>query len=823
MELAQRGESNMTFASDIVSSLLRTIRSLNRRRAYTSMVVAILCLGIGSSTAIFSLVDAVLLKSLPFDRPDSIAVLFADGSARGQGNRMATTVGDFVDWRANASPAFTALAALRNESRRITSVDTPVVPLVHAVSANYFDVLGSRPLVGRTFREGEDTPGREGVVVVSYAIWQTVFGGDRSVVGRVIDLDGKPHTVIGIMPADFYTAHIFNVQPGLWVPAPFDAQRADRLTRDVLVYGRMADGVSLERAQAAMAAAATRISQAHPDTDDRWSIALVPVREHTVGAFTHVAGALLVAVGLVLLIACANVANLALVRGAERAGEIAVRTALGASRGQITAELLLESSVLALAGGAVGTVLATLVLPLLVHLIPIGSGVPFLDRAVVDARVLAFATAASIGSAMLVALLPSRQASRIDVVAGLRSSARGSVQSAGGPWRQAIVGGEVALAVVVVMSAALMWQTLLRLDRTPAGFAVDRIAKLRTSLRGDAFATPSARIAHFDELQRQLQNVAGVESVSGVSFEPPTQAGMISAVRLRLPGRSDDAASAPAAVSRAVLPDYFEAMSIPIVSGRPLSHADRRDGARVAVISVTMARRCFADVDPIGRAFAVDAPGAPPLTIVGVAGDVLSAGLDPAPQPIFYVPYAQNAAPVMTMVMRVPQGDPKAVLREAERIAWGISPATNVYAVGTIARDMADANWRTRFAASVMGGFAGLSLLLAAAGLYVVVSYTVLQRRAEIGMRIALGASAADIVSMVLRDGLRAVVVGLVIGAAAAAALTQTMAGLLYGVRPGDVPTLIAVSLGLLVVAVVACAEPAIRASRLDPQLALRD
>jgi putative ABC transport system permease protein len=521
--------------------------------------------------------------------------------------------------------------------------------------------------------------------------------------------------------------------------------------------------------------------------------------------------------------ACANVTNLALVRGAERAGEIAVRAALGASRGQITAELLLESAVLAAAGGAVGTLLAMLVLPVLIHLIPTGSGVPFLDRAVVDARVLAFAAAASVGSAVLVALLPSRQASRLDVIAGLRNTGRGTVHSAGGAWRHALVGSEVALAVIVVMAAALMWQTLISLDRTPAGFAVDRIAKLRTSLRGDAFATASARITHFDELQRQLQSVPGMAAVSGVSFEPPTQAGMISAVRLRLPGHSDDPASAPAAVSRAVLPDYFEAMSIPIVSGRALSRADRRDGARVAVISATMARRYFAGVDPIGRRFAVDVPGAQPLTIVGVAGDVLSAGLDPAPQPIFYLPYAQNAAPVMTMVMRVPQGDPTAALREAERIAWSISPATNVYAVGTMARDMADVNWRTRFAAAVMGGFASLSLLLAAAGLYVVVSYTVLQRRSEIGMRIALGASAGDIVSMVLMDGLHAVMIGLVIGSIAAVALTRMMAGLLYGVAPGDVPTLIGVSAGLLAVAVIACAEPAIRASRLDPQLALRD
>ena len=478
------------------------------------------------------------------------------------------------------------------------------------------------------------------------------------------------------MGQDFYSAHIFAVQPGLWVPAPYDRQREDRTVRDVVVYGRLALGRSREAAEASMKELARHLAGEHPATNDGWSVGLVPLRDHVVGSFSTIATMLLAAVGLVLLIACANVANLALARGTERASDVAVRTALGASQRRIVAQLLTESVVLAALGGALGALIAWAGIPALVRLIPTGAGVPFLHRVAIDERVLLFTALMSIGCAVLSGLLPSRQAARLDIIAGLRQTGRGSITTAARRWKNLLVVVEVALAVVVVVAAALMWRTLNGLEQVPAGFRSAGIAKLRTSLRGDMFDTPAARIRHFEELQRRLEEMPGIASVSAVSFEPPIQAGAVTAVRLRVPGLSDDPATAPSAVGRVVMADYFETMDIPIIAGRSLTRRDRSDTARVAVISQTMARRYFAGVNPIGRTFTIDLPRALPYEIVGVVGDVLSAGMDPSPQPVFYASYQQNPVLVMTVVMRVPGGDPSAVLSSAERIAWSISPST---------------------------------------------------------------------------------------------------------------------------------------------------
>jgi putative ABC transport system permease protein len=796
------------------------LRSLRRRPAYAALVVTILGVGIGASTAIFGVVDAVLLRPLPYANPDSLVVVFADGSARGQASRALTTPGDFVDWREQAGDAFAGLAALRNVSPRITSLDTPVVPLTHAVSANYFDVIGARPRVGRGFLPGEDAPGRDAVVVLSYGLWQGKFGGDPAVVGRTIDLDAKPHTVVGVMPQDFYSAHIFNVQPDLWIPTPFDPQRNDRTRRDVLVYGRLKPGVTQAAAADAMRRLATRIAEAHPDTNDRWSIALTPIRDHAVAAFDRIAALVLSAMGLVLLIACANVTNLALARGSERSAEVAVRTALGASHRRIVRDLLTESLALSLAGGGVGTLIAWFGIPALVHLIPTNAGVPFLSRAAIDLRVLGFAIAVAIVCGVAASLLPARQAFRVDVIDALRGAGRGSLAPAATRWRRVLVASEVALAVVVIVCATLTTRTLVGLQGIHAGFDTEHVAKLRTSLRGPSFATPASRIAHFDELQRRLAALPGVASVSATSFEPPLSTGDF--VRLRIPGWPADAAAPPTAIARVVMADYFETIGTPVLRGRGITRDDRLDSARVAVISDTMAKQYFAGVDPIGRSLSLDAPGAAPMQIVGICGDVITAGTDPTPQPALYTAYPQSAPLIMTVVMRVPQGNPAAPLAQAEKIAWSLSSSTNVYALETMAQRMDTATWRERFAATVLAGFALLGLVLAAAGLYAIVSYTVVQRRSEIGLRMALGASTRSILFDVIVDGLKTVALGLAIGDLAALGFTRLLAGMLYGVTPGDPLTLAAVSIAMLGVAIAASAVPAFAAARVDPHVALR-
>ncbi len=334
-------------------------RSLLKRPAFSGMVVMILALGIGANTAIFSVVNAVLLRSLPYGDPASLVVVFADGGARGQGGRLPITAGDFAWWSERAK-GFVGLAAMRNDARRITSVEIPIVPLTHAVTANYFDVLGSKPALGRGFLAGEDEPGRGNVVILGYGLWQSVFGADPGIVGRKIDLDGEPHTVVGVMGPDFYSAHLFAVQPGLFVPKAFSLLRDDHETRDVVVYGRLKTGQTVAAAQAEMAVITKSLATEHPETNDRWGAAVVPIRDLAVGPFGAIGGLLLAAVSMVLLIACANVANLTLSRASERSREVALRVALGANRRGIVSQLLTESLVRSLAGGALGVLIAFL-------------------------------------------------------------------------------------------------------------------------------------------------------------------------------------------------------------------------------------------------------------------------------------------------------------------------------------------------------------------------------------------------------------------------------------------------------------------------------
>ena len=796
-------------------------RSLRRRPAFTALAVVTLALGIGATTAVFSIVDAVLLRSLPYRDAGNLVVVFADGGARGQGRRLATTAGDFLDWREQAA-GFSGLAAVRNESRRITGLDAPVVPLVHAVTANYFDVLGAQPLLGRVFAAGEDEPGRDDVVILSYGLWQSAFGGDAGIVGRRIALDGRQHAVIGIMRPEFYSAHLFATQPGLWVPTPIAALRGERATRDLLVYGRLAGGGSATSAEAALQAVALRLAELHPDTNDGWGVAVVGLRAHAVGGFTRTGVILLSAVALVLLMACANVANLTLARATERRRDVALRTALGANRSRIAGHLLAENLVLSLVSGALGAGLAFLAARPLARLVPAQANVPFLDRVAVDGRVLAFALVLALVTGLLFGLAPLRHALRLELTASLGDGGRGSVRAPGGRLRDVLIVGEVALAVVIAAGALLMLRTISGLERVAPGFDAERVLKLRTSLRGEEFRSPGARIAHFQELKRRLEAVPGIASASAVAFEPPPVAGgLFGAVKLSLPDGARRA-EAPSAVARVVLADYFETMGIPIVAGRGVSADDVAEGRRVAVISRSLAARHFPGVDPLGRRFAIDGPRPEPMEIVGISGDVITGGGDPAPQPTFYTPYSLNPLAVMSVVMRVPEGDPRAPAHAAERIAWSLAPGVNVYAVETLDRRLADLNWRARLAARALGGFAALALALGAAGIYAVISHAVLQRRQEIGVRMALGARPSAVLGMVLGSGLRLASIGIVAGSLAALVLVRGLAGFLYGVAPHDPLTFATVGLLLLAVAALACLAPALRASRVDPVVALR-
>jgi len=422
---------------------------------------------------------------------------------------------------------------------------------------------------------------------------------------------------------------------------------------------------------------------------------------------------------------------------------------------------------------------------------------------------------------VVIGLIPARQASRPDLDRAFKDGRAGPL---GGPrprLRQALVVGEVALAVIVVVAAALLLQTFTRLQGHSAGFDADRILKLRTSLRGEQMAAAETRLAHMGELQRRLAALPGAAAASAISFEPPVLEGVFGTVRIELPDRPAGPGESASAVRRVALPGYFETMGIPVLRGRSISESDDGAARPVAVVSEAMVRRYFADRDPLGRAFRVDAPGQRPLEIVGVVGDVMTAGTRPEAVPAFYLPYAQDPLPIMSFVVRVPAGDPLSLGPAAEKAAWSLSGSTNVYGVETLDRRIADLNWRPRFGALLLGGFAALALLLGTAGIYAVISYSVTQRRAEIGVRMALGAKPGHVLGLVLGDALRLAVAGVLLGVLGALAVSRALSGALYGVTAGDPTTYAAVTALLLAVAAAAGLVPALRAMRLDPVRAL--
>jgi putative ABC transport system permease protein len=810
---------------NLIQDLRYGLRTLARSPWFAGAAVLSLALGIGANTAIFSVVNGVLLHALPYQDEEEIVMLWEDATARGGTDRVPATPGNFLDWR-EANPVFTDLAAIFNTSRRVSLRGEPLVPLTHAVSSNYFDVLGVKPMLGRTFTPEEEHSGNDRVVILSYALWQRVFGGDDGVVGDTLILDDEPYPVVGVMPPDFVSVHIFSVQPDLWIPLALDRRENDRRSRGLAVYGRLRPGVSLSEAEAAMDIVAERLAADFPETNTDWGVRVVPVRDEAVGAIRPLLVVLLAAVGLVLLIACANVANLTLAKATERGREISLRTALGASRLRLTRQLLTESVLLAGLGGIVGVALAAGCLRPILRLIP-PDAVPFLDEVSLDRGVLLFTLAISLFTGVVFGLAPARHAGKIDLIDSLKQGGRSSSLSGGARrFGNLIVVAEVALALVLMAGAGLMIQSLRNLKGFDPGFDVERILSLRNSLRGQAFAEPHQRIDHFQELARRLESLPGVESSSGVSFSPPLLP--FQATFFAVPGEPLEPGHEPVATSRSVLAGYFETMGIRLLRGRPLGMGDLADSTPVVVVNEILARRYFADRDPIGEYLAIERSPVPQITagiqrqIVGVVGNVRSTGANPESLPIIYYPFAQVPMGVMTMVMKV-EGDPNALAKAAEREAWGMGGDVNVYQVETMADRIARLDFGSQMSTLLLGAFAFLALALGAAGIYAVISYTVANRTHEFGVRMALGASRRDVLALVLGGGLKLTMIGIVAGIIASLALARLIANLLYGVGTSDVATLASVSAILVGVAALASLVPAYRASRVDPILTLRD
>jgi putative ABC transport system permease protein len=811
-----------------MNSLARDLRHgarlLWKAPGFSAVALAALALGMGATTAIFSVVDAVLLKPLPFRDPQRLLVIWESNPVQNL-KEMFVTPGDFLEWR-NQSRALEALAAIQDVSINLTGGPNghiePEELRAERVSANLFPLLGVQPVVGRAFASEEDQPGRTSCALLSHSLWQRRFGGDPSIAGKAIRLRDRSYTVVGVLPAGF---SVLDPAVDVWIPLgldPHDARTA--AAHFLIVIARLKAGVEIRRAQTEMDVIGNRLEQARPVLDRGWRPSLISLREKLVGNVQPALLVLMAAVGFLLLMACVNVANLLLARGAARRKEIAIRTALGAGRGRIVAQLLSESVLLALAGGALGMMLARGVVALVARLGP--AGIPRLSQAGIDARLFLFALGISVATGILFGIAPAIECTGGNLNATLTEVGRGATTGRSGRMvRNALVVAEVALAVLVLIGAGLLIRSFVRLRSVDPGFQPSGLLTLRVPLAGGRNAALDRRIAFFQQVADRVATLPGVRAVGAVSGLPLTGLGVGSA--FAVDGRpAPPADQRPIALLRSVNPAYFRTMGIPLVAGRVLADSDTSQSPPVIVVNQTLARRFWPQGNPLGGRLVVDANSGRVAEIVGVVGDVKPERIEGADWPTIYCPYPQAPATTMNMVVRAsgPKGAPPLSLASAvERAVHQLDPDQPVADARSMEDVVDQAIAGARFNTALLGAFALIAFLLAAVGIYGVISCDVSERTHEIGIRVALGAQPGDVLKLVLGQGARLAGYGIAAGMVAAFALTRLMATMLYGVKATDAYTFAAIPVLLGVVALAASYLPTRRALALDPVTALRD
>jgi putative ABC transport system permease protein len=625
-----------------VGDLLYGFRLLRREAVFYLLSALIISLGVGATTAIFSLIDGVLLSPLPYRDSTRLAVIWSDFSRLRGYNRALTAPALFFDWQ-HRSRSFESLAAFVNTHRTFTSFDQPVTLLTHEVTPNFFNVAGVQAFRGRTFLADEGLSGKDDVALISYSLWRSVFAGAESTVGSSVELDGRSVRIVGILPPDYRIPNNgITVQPDLFVPASFENQRMERVRRSMVVIGRLRDGVSVEQARAEIAAITTQIARETPEGTTPPSALVNAIRDDLTGEFRRPFFLLQAAVGMMLLIACANVANLLLVRYSARGYEFSVRTAIGASRGQIVRQLLAENMVLSGLGALGGILLAASSLRPMLALVPAAAGLPFADKVHVSNGALAFALGLSLLSTILFGLAPARQAFRSGAAHLADSSRSRSAGRSSALWRNTLIAGEIGLSLILLASAALLVRTFLHLSKESWGFEPHSVLTIRNSLRGEAYRTASAQRNYFDAAIRKLRETPGVESVSAVSFPPPLAP--FAPSRFVPSGQPVDPGHDPTASILTVLPGYFETLRTPIVSGRAISEADTADSAPVAMVSQSIVKRYFPKGDAVGQSFRLNGSDGRFWRIIGVAQDVRAQGLNTQAPDVLYFPYPDDRA-----------------------------------------------------------------------------------------------------------------------------------------------------------------------------------
>ena len=803
----------------LLQDLRYAIRMMINNRAFSVVAVLVLALGIGANSVIFSVVNAVLLRSSPY--PDSGRIIMVFESDVQRRTREAIAAGNFLDWR-DQNHVFENLATYREETFNLTGTDRPERAWGVITTSALFPVLGVNPILGRVFGPDEESLGTSRVAVISQSLWERRFASDPKVLGQKLAANSEPLTIIGVMPRGFK----FPEQSDLWIPPrqtvpehtlrPAVNMSTNRDSHYLSAIGRLKPGVTLQQARTDMDAVALRMEEQNPNQDTGRGVNLITLREADVGDVQSALLVLFGAVGFVLLIACANVANLLLARAATRQKEIAIRTALGANRFRLVRQLLTESVLLSLMGGGLGLLLALWGIGPLVSLSP-GTGANAIK---IDGLVLGFTLAVSLVTGVAFGLFPALQSSNLDLNESLKEGGRsGSSGARRNRVRGMLVVAEIALSLVLLIGAGLMIKSFIRLEQVNPGFATRDVLTMRLSLPAAQYPDSRRRTAFYQQVIQRVQAIPGAQSAGAISRLPLTPGN--SSRGLIIEGRQNDGSGdGPGADYRVISPDYFKVMGIAVSKGRGFTESDKAEAPPVGIINETLARRFWPDEDPVGKRLKID-DGDPWTEIVGVVADVKHLGLDSQARNELYVPYFKDPWPFMTVVVHSGAGAaglPNAMRNEV----WAVDRDLPVPDIKPMDQLLAASVARRRFNMLLLALFGAVALVLAAVGIYGVMSYSVTQRTREIGIRMALGATRSDVLKLVVGQGMTLALIGVGIGLAAAFALTRVLTSLLFAVGATDAATFVIISTLLAGVALAACLVPARRAMKVDPMTALR-
>jgi predicted permease len=805
---------SLGWIDDALQDLRYAARILRHNVSFSLAVIATLALGIGANTAIFSVVNGVVLRPLPYDQPDRLYSVWLVPAAS-QSERQPASYPDLTDWQTSAT-SFSGIGGYVFNRYELSGPEGVDLARSIAGTATLYPTLGARPLIGRLPRPDED---REAVVTISHRLWQRRYAGDPSVIGRKLLLDDEPFTIIGVMPPGF---HFPSPDIELWTSMyPIARATGDAATNPWLVnrglrgyriLSRLKPGVTPAAAESEMNGIMDRLGASYPNEDGATDVRLQSVHDDTVGGVRRALWLTFGAAGLVLLLACVNVAHLMLARASARAREIAVRRALGAHRGRVVRQLLTESILLGVIGGLAGLAVAAVGVRILVRISP--GDIPRLETVALDPATIAFAAIISIGTGMLFGLAPTFAAASARLQSTLREQRPGARS---GRMRAMLTAAEVAFALVVLVAAGLVVRSLVSLLSTDMGFRPERVITMSIGFSSTRYPDPAMRAPTLDRILAQIRALPGVTSAGASTSLPPARMQQSNgfAIEGDPPPRPNEE---PSAIFIPTTPGFLPALGVPLLRGRDIADGDGASAPKVVVISQSIAHRDFAGRDPLGRRLRI----ADSLyTIIGVVGDVGYEGIGKPAQPALYVPFAQSTFPGLWVAVRA-SVEPWSLIGPIRDAIHVVDPRMNAQSLRPMDDLLSDTMVRPRFQAWLLATFGGLALVLAAVGIYGVIAYGVSQRTSEIGLRLALGAPRRSVISLILRRGLFPVAAGMVIGLIAAVGLSRVMTGLLYGVSPTDAITLVAVTLLLAVVAVAAAYLPARRAARLDPVGALR-